>query len=281
MARADLILDLVRAGARDDRLLFRKALEALIAEERAKQHHILADRLAAHLQPNGRTNAAPVSAPTRRDGLGTELFYEAAPERRVQDLVLPQVVENAILELTEEHRRADLLRAHNLEPRHRVLLTGPPGNRKTSLAEALATELGSPLLVVRYESVIGSYLGETAIRLSKLFEQVRTRRCVLFFDEFDVVGKERGDVHETGEIKRVVSSPAAASRRPPESCSCRDGHESSRAARSSSVAAIPATAAPPAANSGDGRRVVSPFSRTTRLQAWVDAASLSPNVSKV
>jgi SpoVK/Ycf46/Vps4 family AAA+-type ATPase len=28
----------------------------------------------------------------------------------------------------------------------------------------------------------------------------------LFFDEFDVVGKERGDVHETGEIKRVVSS---------------------------------------------------------------------------
>ena len=29
---------------------------------------------------------------------------------------------------------------------------------------------------------------------------------MLFFDEFDVVGKERGDVHETGEIKRVVSS---------------------------------------------------------------------------
>ena len=38
------------------------------------------------------------------------------------------------------------------------------------------------------------------------FDEVRTRRCVLFFDEFDVVGKERGDIHETGEIKRVVSS---------------------------------------------------------------------------
>ena len=206
MARADLILDLVRAGARDDRPLFRKALEALIAEERAKQHHILADRLAAHLQPNGRTSPSPVSGPIGRNGLSTDLFYEAAPERRVQDLVLPKVVESAVLELTEEHRRADLLRAHNLEPRHRVLLTGPPGNGKTSLAEALSTELGLPLLVVRYESVIGSYLGETAIRLSKLFDQVRTRRCVLFLDEFDVVGKERGDVHETGEIKRVVSS---------------------------------------------------------------------------
>jgi AAA+ superfamily predicted ATPase len=86
------------------------------------------------------------------------------------------------------------------------LVAGPPGNGKTSLAEALASELAVPLLVVRYESVIASYLGETAIRLSRLFDQVRTQRCVLFFDEFDVVGKERGDMHETGEVKRVVSS---------------------------------------------------------------------------
>ena len=87
-----------------------------------------------------------------------------------------------------------------------MLLAGPPGNGKTSLAEALAAELAVPLLTVRYESVIASYLGETAVRLSRLFEQIRMRRCMLFFDEFDVVGKERGDVHETGEIKRVVSS---------------------------------------------------------------------------
>ena len=63
-----------------------------------------------------------------------------------------------------------------------------------------------PLLIVRYEAIIGAYLGETALRLSKLFEYARTRQCVLFFDEFDTVGKERGDIHETGEIKRVVSS---------------------------------------------------------------------------
>ena len=43
-------------------------------------------------------------------------------------------------------------------------------------------------------------------RLSKLFEYASTRQCVLFFDEFDTIGKERGDQHETGEIKRVVSS---------------------------------------------------------------------------
>ncbi len=86
------------------------------------------------------------------------------------------------------------------------MLIGPPGNGKTSLAEAIAEALMLPLLVVRYESIIGTYLGETASRLSKLMDQVKTRQCVLFFDEFETLGKERGDIHETGEIKRVVSS---------------------------------------------------------------------------
>ena len=74
------------------------------------------------------------------------------------------------------------------------------------MAEAIAEALMIPILTVRYESIIGSYLGETASRLSKLFEYAKTRECVLFFDEFETLGKERGDVHETGEIKRVVSS---------------------------------------------------------------------------
>jgi SpoVK/Ycf46/Vps4 family AAA+-type ATPase len=54
--------------------------------------------------------------------------------------------------------------------------------------------------------MIGSFLGETAGRLKRVFDYVRTTPCVLFFDEFDTVAKERGDTHETGEIKRVVSS---------------------------------------------------------------------------
>lgn len=205
MARADLLLDLVRGGSRGDQALFRKALEAIVTEERTKQHHVLADRLAAHLQTNGASKATTGYPSIRRFG-PTELFYDIRPERKLRDLLLPTVIEEASRELIEEQHRADLLRAHNLEPRHRILLAGPPGNGKTSLAEALATELAVPLLAVRYESVIASYLGETAVNLSRLFEQVRTQRCVLFFDEFDVVGKERGDIHETGEIKRVVSS---------------------------------------------------------------------------
>ena len=72
--------------------------------------------------------------------------------------------------------------------------------------KSLAYELALPLFVVRYDAVVTSYLGETAQRLRRLFDFVRTEPCVLFFDELDAIGKERGDLHETGEIKRVVTT---------------------------------------------------------------------------
>ena len=203
MARADLILNLVKASRQGNDVQVRKTVEALAANERAKNHTILADRLLAQLQiEKGRaTNSVPV---TRASGI--PLVAEPVPSRRLEDMTLVPLVAEIARELVTEHHRADLLRSYNLEPRNRVLLTGPPGNGKTTLAEALAEALGISFFVVRYEAVIGSYLGETAQRIAKVFEHARSRHCVLFFDEFDAVGKERGDTHETGEIKRVVSS---------------------------------------------------------------------------
>ena len=204
MPRSDLLISLVQAQVAGDRWLFRKTLEAVIAEERAKQHHVLADRLAEFLN-NGGDSEQPSSLLVR-NGPSSDLFYELTPRRSLDDLVLPVPVLSACRELVEEQQRADILRSHNMEPRNKVLLAGPPGNGKTSLAEAIAQSLIVPLVAVRYEGVIGSFLGETASRLRKLFEHVHSRRCVLFLDEFDTLGKERGDPHDTGEIKRVVSS---------------------------------------------------------------------------
>jgi SpoVK/Ycf46/Vps4 family AAA+-type ATPase len=180
-------------------------VESLAADERAKNHGILADRLIAQLQQDNNGRTKPLAPPSAWS-LSGPLVAEMTPGRRLDDLILLAEVEQAVRELVEEQHRADLLRSHNLEPRHRVLLAGPPGNGKTSLAEAIADALNVPFLVVRYEAVIGSYLGETAQRIWQVFEHARSRQCVLFFDEFDAVGKERGDLHETGEIKRVVSS---------------------------------------------------------------------------
>jgi SpoVK/Ycf46/Vps4 family AAA+-type ATPase len=205
MARSDLLVNLVKSSASGDKHGFEKAVEAIIAEERAKQHNILADRLTRAVRMNG-SNARAVSAVNDPTARSREFIAEIVPRRQLEDLILPETVKRAAEQLIEEQQRADVLRAHGLEPRHRILLVGSPGTGKTSMAEAIAESMAVPLFVVRYEAMIGSYLGETAARLKRVFDYARTTPCVLFFDEFDAIGKERGDIHETGEIKRVVTS---------------------------------------------------------------------------
>lgn len=203
MARSDLLIDLVEAERRGDKARFRALVEAIIAEERANQHHLVADRLSELITTVGSSELLARDEASSRVG---DLVLDLVPKRRLDSLHLRPAIRAAVEELIEEHRRAELLRSHGLEPRNRVLLDGPPGNGKTSLAEAIASETMLPFYVVRYEGVVSSFLGETASRLDAVFEFARTRRCVLFFDEFDSIAKERSDTHETGEIKRVVST---------------------------------------------------------------------------
>ncbi|WNQ11469.1 ATP-binding protein [Paenibacillus aurantius] len=208
MARADLLLDIIKYGLHGDMPNLRRATEAVCAEERAKQHNVLVNRIEELLNSSrSNPNNSQMGPSVGKNGsIEQSLFTEITPRKRLEHLILPQNVYSLCRELIEEQNRADLLRSYGLEPRNRILLNGPPGNGKTSVAEAIAEALMIPLLTVKYETIVGAYLGETANRLAKLIDQAKRRQCVLFFDEFETLGKERGDVHETGEIKRVVSS---------------------------------------------------------------------------
>ncbi|WP_423905977.1 AAA family ATPase [Candidatus Spongiihabitans sp.] len=202
MARADLLVQLAKAAIVGDSNRIAQSLEGIIAEEHDKNHKILADRLTRVLRENGEHRR---TGRILQNGVST-LVHDIVPEKTLGDVYLSKANKIILHELIEENHRRELLQTYGISPRSRLMFVGPPGNGKTTLAEALAYELMLPLVVVRYEGLIGSFLGETASRMNKIFEYARQRHCVLFFDEFDVIGKERGDRHETGEIKRVVSS---------------------------------------------------------------------------
>ena len=98
MSRADLIVNLVKAGSEGDQQLFRTTVEAMAAEERAKQHHQLADRLVQNLKsatPRGRT-AEVIRA---HDGGHGGLLYEIDPARSLDSMLLSEGVRAACREL--------------------------------------------------------------------------------------------------------------------------------------------------------------------------------------
>ncbi len=154
----------------------RSTVETIIAEEKGKQHTVIADRLARAMRTNG-NGRHRLSSVAASGNNWREFITEIMPRRELNDMILSGICRKAVDQLIEEQQRASLLRAHGIDPRHHLLLVGLPGNGKTSLAEVLAL----PLFLVRYESMIGSYLGETAGRLKRVFDHVRTTPCVLFF----------------------------------------------------------------------------------------------------
>ena len=138
------------------------------------------------------------------DPSAVSLVAAHPPRRRLADLVLPEAVRRSCQEFLDDHQHAAALHTAGLIPRNRILLDGPPVNGKTSLAEALAAALDLPFYVVRYDRLIGGNLHETLTTLGQLFAHAQQQPCVVFFDEFDTIGKERGDASDTTEVKRAV-----------------------------------------------------------------------------
>ena len=79
MARSDLLVSLVRAGAAGDRKEVATAVEAIIAEERVKQHNILADRLTRALRSNGSGGRVAHPAATESTARVRDYVVEATP----------------------------------------------------------------------------------------------------------------------------------------------------------------------------------------------------------
>jgi SpoVK/Ycf46/Vps4 family AAA+-type ATPase len=211
MARADLLKKLFHSFRTRDECAFAEAAQEIIQEERKKHHPVIANELERILR-NGVGHVAEKQSftnfepPPKDPDRKTALVEVRRPDRRLDDLVLSPTVRKGVDRIITEFREWDVLESHGLTPLKRVLLCGPPGCGKTATAEGIATEVGLPLLYVRFDSVVSSLLGETAANLRKVFDYASRGQWVMFFDEFDAIGRSRDDATEHGEIKRVVNS---------------------------------------------------------------------------
>jgi len=134
------------------------------------------------------------------------LLTVSHPANRMGDMVLDEVASNQLQRVLKEQRQLARIKEHGLAPRRKLLLVGPPGTGKTMTASALAGELGIPLFLVRLDSLITKFMGETASKLRQVFDAVTDIRGVYFFDEFDAIGSQRGIANDVGEIRRVLNS---------------------------------------------------------------------------
>lgn len=210
MASGKLLRLLVQSGASGDPTAFRSATEQLIKEERQKQHNLLANDLERILYgdratPNTTAHNILPEAPTDKES-GVALVDIRQANRSIEELVLNQSTLEILENVLEEHRREDVLRSYGMMPAEKILFFGPPGCGKTLSAEAMAYELDRPLVIVRLDSLVSSFLGETAANLRKVFDFISKHRLIVLFDEFDALGKERDDGSEHGELRRVVNA---------------------------------------------------------------------------
>lgn len=210
MASAKLLRQLIKTGSERNHEAFKRISEQLIREERAKNHHLLANDLEKILYGRSRSAMPLHSELSERLPKDKErnlpLLQIKEPVRRLEDVVLSDENASLLEELLQEHHRSEILKSYGLYPIDKLLFCGPPGCGKTLTAEVLASELGLPLAIVRVDSVISSFLGETAANLRQVFDFISTVPMVVLFDEFDSLAKERADEAEHGELKRVVNA---------------------------------------------------------------------------
>lgn len=212
MAAAEKIKALLQSyGDGDDNRFYSTAMQIAAAEAK-KGHTKLADELKGliekikskrNVDSVSKTRILPINEAQREL---KDLLEVYRPHIKTKDMVMTEQVSEAINRILSEQQKFDQLLQHNLEPRRKLMLVGPPGCGKTMTAKAIAGDLEIPLFIIRLDGLISRYMGESISKLKLIFDSMYQHRAVYLFDEFDSIGSNRSYGNEVGEIKRVLNS---------------------------------------------------------------------------
>ena len=205
MARGELTKKLLSSYGRDEE--FRVVVEQIIAEEEKKNNRVLARSLRNTLESlKSRPQANGLSPPAPFPDEAEKFIQAIKPVHTPNDIMLTSENIELFSGLLNEFRKSETIKRHGLQIRSKLLFCGPTGTGKTLCAEVFAGQLGLPFSCVKLDTLISSFLGETASNIRKTFEFARRQPCVLFFDEFDAIARSREEGTDHSELRRVVNS---------------------------------------------------------------------------
>ena len=209
MSNAKQILAMLRSRAEGDDERFYSIALQIAASEARQGHRTTAEELRAAVdEARGKVSrGASVAIPFSKPRGDLESLIDLKPAKlRLADVVLDSGLYKRLQDIVRQQQKREWLREHGKTPNRRVLFVGPPGSGKTMTAEALAGELKLPLFVIRLESLITRFMGETASKLRLVFDETLRHRGVYLFDEFDAIGGRRNATNDVAEMRRVLNS---------------------------------------------------------------------------
>ena len=211
MTTTELIKQLFLSYSNKDNESFELAAREYIEREKRKKHNIVAKDLEKALY---NTSEIPISQKRFKNNMpiprdtekGFPLLEIQHFEKNFDYLIISEETKEQLEQVIREFKDSDILATYNLQYKKKILLCGKPGTGKTFSAQIMSSVLNLPLIYIRFDAIISSYLGETAGNLRKVFDFIEYGTWIVLFDEFDIIGKNRDDSHEHGEIKRVVNN---------------------------------------------------------------------------
>lgn len=203
MAKWQDVLNLSRSALQGNREQVINACRCIVANE--PENSSLKEQLSRLLARS--PGVLPLQDQVPKDLVGLVLQFE--PSLTLADLELPSAVIDELAAFLEEQAHVDAIHAAGLSVPHKILIAGPPGNGKTTLAGAIALERRLPFYIVDFSALVSSHLGETGAKVAKLFRGITEKPAVLLVDEMETVLAERagvGNATDVAEMRRIVST---------------------------------------------------------------------------
>ena len=203
MVKTDQLITLIRSHINNDDEMFRRVALQISAAEAKAGHTVAASSI--HEAISAKPTRPVLKLAPLNNELG-DLFMICDKHYRLKDLIAPSELKEKVERVIKEYIEQDKLHKYNLENRRKVLLYGASGTGKTMTAEVLASELNLPFVVVRTDKVVTKFMGETGLKLGRVFDAIASTPAVYLFDEFDAIGTQRGLDNEVGEQRRILNT---------------------------------------------------------------------------